>query len=188
MPGRPTSPISIFVCLVAFMASAALAGVEPTNAAPNSHPVYQQLRNAGLSGEAVTVSNLDLKRDIGTFHLRSGTVCFLNEGSEKRSGLGTQDVFQNTKFEVLFQLMAGRVLTVFQYARIATARGSSASFFKLIVGAVRKAQHKLGEIFAELVFAGEQLQHAALGCRRGVDDEVAVAHENCASHFALSGG
>src|SRR4051812_33647284 len=86
MPGRPTSPIWIFVCLVAFMASTALAGVEPTNAAPNSHPVYQQLRNAGLSGEAVSVSNLDLKRDIGTFHLRSGTVCFLTPAQGKVTG------------------------------------------------------------------------------------------------------
>jgi hypothetical protein len=86
MPGRPTSPISVFVCLVAFMASTALAGVEPTNAAPNSHPVYQQLRNAGLSGEAVSVSNLDLKRDIGTIHLRSGTVCFLTPAQGKVTG------------------------------------------------------------------------------------------------------
>jgi len=44
--------------------------------APNSDPTYQALRNLSLSGEAVSVSNLDLKRDAGTFHLHSGTVCF----------------------------------------------------------------------------------------------------------------
>jgi hypothetical protein len=43
---------------------------------PNSDPTYQALRNITLGGEAVSVSNLDLKRDAGTFHLRSGTVCF----------------------------------------------------------------------------------------------------------------
>jgi len=43
---------------------------------PNSDPTYQALRNLTLSGESVSVTNLDLKRDAGTFHLRSGTVCF----------------------------------------------------------------------------------------------------------------
>jgi hypothetical protein len=43
----------------------------------NSDTVYQQLRNIGLSSEGVSVSNLDLKRDAATFHLRSGTVCFV---------------------------------------------------------------------------------------------------------------
>jgi hypothetical protein len=47
---------------------------QPT--APNSDPTYQALRNLTLSGEAVSVNSLDLKRDAGTFHLRSGTVCF----------------------------------------------------------------------------------------------------------------
>jgi len=35
------------------------------------------LRNLTLGSEAVSVSNLDLKREAGTFHLRSGTVCFV---------------------------------------------------------------------------------------------------------------
>jgi hypothetical protein len=43
---------------------------------PNSDPTYQALRNLTLGGEAVSVSNLDLKRDAATFHLRSGTICF----------------------------------------------------------------------------------------------------------------
>ena len=43
---------------------------------PNSDPTYQQLRNLTIGGEAVSVNNLDLKRDAGTFHLHSGTVCF----------------------------------------------------------------------------------------------------------------
>lgn len=44
---------------------------------PNSDPTYQSLRSLTLGGEAVSVTNLDLKRDAGTFHLRSGTVCFV---------------------------------------------------------------------------------------------------------------
>jgi Peptidase family M1 domain len=43
---------------------------------PNSDPTYQALRNLALGGEAVSVSSLEIKRDAGTFHLRSGTVCF----------------------------------------------------------------------------------------------------------------
>ena len=64
MRRRPTSPNWTFVLLFTSLISMAYAGVEPTNTGPNSDPVYQQLRNAGLSGEAVSVSNLDLKREI----------------------------------------------------------------------------------------------------------------------------
>src|SRR5579864_7487724 len=53
---------------------------------PNSDPTYQALRNIGLSGEAVSVSNFELKRDAGTFHLRSGTVCFVTPVNGKVTG------------------------------------------------------------------------------------------------------
>ena len=46
------------------------------SAGPNSDPTYQQLRHIVLSGEAVSVRGLTLRRDAGTFHLRSGMVCF----------------------------------------------------------------------------------------------------------------
>ncbi len=72
-------------------ASALLLAVLPAaaqNAAPgpNSDPTYQVLRNLTLGGEAVSVSNLDLKRDAGTFHLRSGTVCFVAPVQGKVTG------------------------------------------------------------------------------------------------------
>lgn len=53
--------------------------IHAQNAAPgpNSDPTYQALRNATLGSEAVTLNNFELKRDAGTFHLRSGTVCFV---------------------------------------------------------------------------------------------------------------
>jgi Peptidase family M1 domain len=54
--------------------------------APNSDPTYQQLRNLTLSGEAVSVTNFDLKRDAGTFHLHSGTVCFVTPVQGKVTG------------------------------------------------------------------------------------------------------
>lgn len=54
--------------------------------APNSDALYQQLRNISVTGEAVSVTNLTLKRDAGTFHLRSGTVCFLPPVQGKVTG------------------------------------------------------------------------------------------------------
>lgn len=53
---------------------------------PNSDPTYQALRNITLSGEAVSVNNFELKRDAGTFHLRSGTVCFVAPVNSKVTG------------------------------------------------------------------------------------------------------
>jgi hypothetical protein len=54
--------------------------------APNSDPTYQALRSLTLSGEAVSVSNLELKREVATFHLRSGTVCFVAPVNGKVTG------------------------------------------------------------------------------------------------------
>ena len=61
------------------------AADNPT-AAPNSDPTYQQLRNLTLGSEAVSVTNFDLKRDAGTFHLHSGTVCFVPPVQGKVTG------------------------------------------------------------------------------------------------------
>ena len=57
-----------------------------TPAPPNSYPAYRALRNLALSGDAVTVNNLELKRDAGTFHLRSGVVCFVTPVESKVTG------------------------------------------------------------------------------------------------------
>jgi Peptidase family M1 domain len=54
--------------------------------APNSDPAYQALRNLTLGNESVNVSNFDLKRDAATFHLRSGTVCFVAPVQGKITG------------------------------------------------------------------------------------------------------
>ncbi len=54
--------------------------------AANSDPTYQALRNLTLSGESVSVNNFDLKRDAGTFHLHSGTVCFVTPVQGKVTG------------------------------------------------------------------------------------------------------
>jgi hypothetical protein len=57
-----------------------------TQRAPNSDQTYQALRNVTLGGESLSVNNLDLKRDAGTFHLRSGTVCFAAQVQGKVTG------------------------------------------------------------------------------------------------------
>src|SRR5260370_18544492 len=54
----------------------------------NSDPTYQQLRNLTLGAEAVSVNNLELKREAGTFHLHSGTVCFVTPVEGKVTGAG----------------------------------------------------------------------------------------------------
>jgi hypothetical protein len=85
MPRRLCIPVTY--CALAFLAlSGCLFAAESTVSAPNSDPTYQQLRNIGLSGEAVSVNNVDLKRDAGTFHLRSGTVCFMTPVQGKVTG------------------------------------------------------------------------------------------------------
>ena len=51
----------------------------------NSDPNYLALRNIALGSEAVTVTNFDLKRDAGKFHLL-GTVCFVAPVNGKVTG------------------------------------------------------------------------------------------------------
>lgn len=73
-------------CLVLLVACLSLSAAENAPPAPASDPSYQQLRNVNLSGESVSVTNLTLKRDIATFHLRSGTVCFVGPVNGKVTG------------------------------------------------------------------------------------------------------
>jgi len=70
------------VCLLA----SGQAQTTPTASGPNSDPVYQQLRNISLGGESVTVKDFALKRDAATFHLHSGTVCFVAPVQGKVTG------------------------------------------------------------------------------------------------------
>ncbi|HEY1264875.1 MAG TPA: hypothetical protein VGF06_15205, partial [Terriglobales bacterium] len=74
------------VSLLCLLTAGAFSQAPNPAPAANSDPVYQQLRNAGLSGESVSVSNFDLKRDAATFHLRSGTLCFLSPVQGKVTG------------------------------------------------------------------------------------------------------
>src|ERR1022692_4445472 len=78
---------TFFLAMIALLPAAApLAAQSAQPMAPNSDPTYQALRNLTLSGEAVSVSNFELKRDAGTFHLRSGTVCFVAPVEGKVTG------------------------------------------------------------------------------------------------------
>ncbi len=55
-------------------------------AGPNSDPTYQALRSLTLGGEAISVNSVELKRDAATFHLHSGTVCFVTAVQGKVTG------------------------------------------------------------------------------------------------------
>ena len=72
--------------MVAALAMCAAQTPAAPSAGPNSDPTYQALRNVGLSGEAVSVNNVELKRDAGIFHLRSGTICFVAPVNSKVTG------------------------------------------------------------------------------------------------------
>jgi hypothetical protein len=75
--------LAVTVLLASFLPLYATDNPTPV---PNSDPTYQQLRNLTLGGEVVGVSNFDLKRDVGTFHLRSGVVCFVTPVQGKVTG------------------------------------------------------------------------------------------------------
>jgi hypothetical protein len=89
-PSRPAEPVSLarsFVFLLVLIAEAnCLSLAQTPTPGANSDPTYQALRNLALSGEAVSVHDLTLKRDAGTFHLRSGTVCFVAPVAGKVTG------------------------------------------------------------------------------------------------------
>jgi hypothetical protein len=74
---RALAVVRPLCALLAFIAAIPFGIAQATATGPNSDPTYQALRNGTLSGEAVSVNNFELKRDAGTFHLHSGTVCFV---------------------------------------------------------------------------------------------------------------
>jgi hypothetical protein len=81
------STILLAIAVVSLIVSSCLTEAQSAAApGPNSDPVYQQLRNVSLGSEAVTVKNLELKRDAVTFHLQSGTVCFVATVQGKVTG------------------------------------------------------------------------------------------------------
>jgi len=78
--------ISDLIGTLAVVSLLALASQADTQVGANSDPVYQQLRNIGLGSESVSVTNFELKRDAATFHLHSGTVCFVTPVEGKVTG------------------------------------------------------------------------------------------------------
>ena len=74
--------------LASLLASCLFCAFAPTTAAQgaNSDSTYVALRNLGLGSESVSLSNVDLKRDAGTFRFRSGTVCFVAPVNGKVTG------------------------------------------------------------------------------------------------------
>src|ERR1019366_9188065 len=104
----------------------------------------------------------------------------VDEGDEQPSRLRAQYFLQDARFEIELELVARRILTVFQQARIATTGGCAAAFLDVVIGRIRKAQDCLTEVLAELVLFREQLQTLALGFQRRIEDKVPVSGEHCA--------
>lgn len=86
MASRILFAATILLALILSLYAAGNLFADNPPAGPNSDPTYQQLRNLTLGSEAVSVSNFDLKRDAGTFHLRSGIVCFVASVQGKVTG------------------------------------------------------------------------------------------------------
>jgi hypothetical protein len=82
--GRGIAGTMRAAAMVISMVSTAMA--QTARPAPNSDAAYQALRNGTLSGEAVSITNLELKRDAATFRLHSGTVCFVAPVEGKVTG------------------------------------------------------------------------------------------------------
>jgi len=78
----------VTILLFAFLLFVLPETVRAQTAAPaaGSDPTYLALRNVTLSGDAVTVSNVELKRDAGTFHLHAGAVCFVTAVNGRVTG------------------------------------------------------------------------------------------------------
>src|SRR3954463_7784275 len=110
----------------------------------------------------------------------------VDESDKQLSRSRAQNVLQNAGVEVIFQLVAKRMLDIFQRACIAAAAGSS-SLLQLVVGRVGKAQHHLAEVFAELVFLGQQLQHFLFRLLRRYENEIPIPGENRTGDFAIDG-
>lgn len=86
MRTRTLKGLAILVVL-SFSSGIAFSQTASVNsAAPNSDPVYLQLRKVALGAEAITVRNTVLKRDAGMFTFSSGTICFLAPVQGKVTG------------------------------------------------------------------------------------------------------
>src|SRR5215467_627544 len=84
-----TGAFSLSLAAMFLLVAALLCAVVPQTHAQsgaNSDPNYVALRNLTLGSEAVSVTNLDLKRDAGTFRFNSGTVCFTPAVNGKVTG------------------------------------------------------------------------------------------------------
>ena len=82
----PPRSCRVFLPLVSLLFSALVFAADTPAVGRNSDPTYQQLRNITLGSEAVAVNNLDFRREAATFHLRSGTICFVAPVQGKVTG------------------------------------------------------------------------------------------------------
>jgi hypothetical protein len=76
---------SLFFAAI-FLPSHLLFAADAPAPGHNTDPTYQQLRGITLSGESVGVNSLTIHRDVATFHLRSGAICFVAPVAGKVTG------------------------------------------------------------------------------------------------------
>ena len=86
LPSGAVVPSLRAMCVLAVASFCALVSLASAQTGANSDPSYVALRNITLSSEAISVTNFDLRRDAGTFHLHSGTVCFVPPVNGKVTG------------------------------------------------------------------------------------------------------
>ena len=78
--------MKVVALVCSFAISCCAFAADGAASVPNSDSTYQQLRNITLSGEALSVTDLTLRRDAATFHLHSGTLCFVAPVQGKVTG------------------------------------------------------------------------------------------------------
>src|SRR5436305_2036198 len=91
-PFYARSVMSLFACRISLFLAVQLSlslflfGADTPTAGRNSDSAYQLLRAITLGTEAVGVNNLTIHRDAATFHLRSGSICFVTPVNGKVTG------------------------------------------------------------------------------------------------------
>jgi Peptidase family M1 domain len=83
---QPRRGVGMEKLLAAVLALLGVVSAARAQSGAGTDANYAALRTLGLGNEAVSVSNFDLKRDAGTFRLKSGTICFAAAVNGKVTG------------------------------------------------------------------------------------------------------
>ena len=107
------------------------------------------------------------------------------KATKRPARLGAHYILRMRASRLYLELVARRILAVFQQARVATTGRCAAAFLDVVIGRIGETQHRLTEVLAELIFFREQFQALALGLQRRIEDKIAVTGKHCARDLAL---